>query len=63
MKVRAKVKCFAGNAIREKGEIFDYVGPENGCLEALEMKASPAGGKKPAPAEGKKPAGAEEAFE
>ena len=60
MKVRAKVKCFVGNALREKDEVFDYEGPKNGCLEALdEPKAPPTKGK--APAGGKKPS--DEAFD
>lgn len=59
MKVQAKVKCFVGNALREKGEIFDYAGPENGCLEVLEEKPVVVKGGKLPP--GKKPA--DEAFE
>lgn len=40
MQVRAKVKCFVGNVIREPGEVFNYDGPENKCLEAM-VQAAP----------------------
>jgi len=64
MKVKAKVRCFVGNAIREKGETFDYNGPENGCLEILEKPAAPPAGKPSAgKAFGAKKTSADEAFD
>ena len=35
-KVKAKVKCFIDSALREEGEIFEYCGPENECIEPIE---------------------------
>jgi len=35
MKVRAKVKCFVENCLREAGQEFEYHGPENTNLEPL----------------------------
>ena len=35
-RVKAAVKCFIGNAIREEGEVFDYDGPANGNVEPLD---------------------------
>lgn len=33
---RALVKCFVDNGIRDEGDIFNYEGPENDCLEPVE---------------------------
>ena len=49
MKVRAKVKCFVGHAVREAGEVFDYDGPNNGCLEEIKAAAAPPPSSKKAP--------------
>lgn len=38
MKVRAIVKCFVDNGIREEGEIFEYNGPKNPNLEVVDGK-------------------------
>jgi len=35
MRVRAKVKCFVGNCLREAGSEFSYEGPENSNLEPI----------------------------
>ena len=40
--VRALVKCFVDNGLREEGDVFDYDGPDNACLEPIR----PAKGKK-----------------
>lgn len=32
---RAKVKCFIDKSLREEGEVFEYCGPRNGCIESL----------------------------
>lgn len=49
MKVKSKVKCFVGNAIREPGEVFDYDGPKNACLEEIKAPAAPPPSKKAPP--------------
>lgn len=58
MKVRAKVKCFVGNTLRTEGEIFEYEGPENACLEEIGGAPKPAAVK---PAKPGKPAAAPKA--
>lgn len=30
---RAMVKCFVDNSLRNEGEVFEYNGPKNNCLE------------------------------
>lgn len=40
-KVKAKVKCFVDNTLREAGEVFEYNGPENGNLELADKKILP----------------------
>lgn len=35
-KVRALVKCYVDNGLREVDDVFEYNGPKNGCLEILE---------------------------
>lgn len=61
MKVRAKTRCFVRNCLRQEGEIFDYEGPGNGCLEAVEEEIPLVAPTKKPPA-GKKPV-ANAAFE
>lgn len=34
-RMRAKVQCFVGEGLREKGDEFDYNGPENSNLELV----------------------------
>lgn len=46
-KVRAKVKCFVDNTLREAGEVFEYNGPANGNLESADKKISPEAAPKP----------------
>ncbi len=36
MKVRVLIKCFVDNAIREEGEVFEYNGQTNDCLEPID---------------------------
>jgi hypothetical protein len=49
LKARALTRCFVANCLRQEGEVFEYEGPANACLEIL-------GGKTPAPkAAGKAP--------
>lgn len=35
---RAKVKCFVNNTLRNAGDVFEYDGKPNDCLEPLEFK-------------------------
>jgi len=35
-KVKAKVLCFIDNTLRQEGEVFDYAGPPNGCVELFD---------------------------
>lgn len=67
MQVRALTRCFVANCLRQEGEIFEYKGPGNACLEVLKEAPAPkeeapapkAVGKAPpagkAPSAGKKP--------
>ena len=31
-KVKANVKCFIDNSLREEGDVFEYNGPPNSCV-------------------------------
>lgn len=42
---RAKVKCFVDNTLRDEGDVFEYNGPDNGNLEALDAPVEDTGGK------------------
>lgn len=35
-RVKAKVLCFIDNSLRQEGEVFDYEGPPNGCVELFD---------------------------
>jgi hypothetical protein len=36
MKVRVLIKCFVENSLREEGEVFEYNGQVNDCLEPID---------------------------
>jgi hypothetical protein len=40
-KVRAITKCFIDNALREEGEVFEYNGAKNVCVESLDAVTVP----------------------
>lgn len=52
-RVRALVKCFVDNGIREVGDEFEYKGPDNPCLEFLDGEPAAEPMDEPAPAKPK----------
>jgi hypothetical protein len=36
MKVRANRVCFVDNGLRQEGDVFEYNGPPNGCVDPID---------------------------
>ena len=34
---KAVIKCFVDNTLRNEGDIFEYEGPQNDCLELVDV--------------------------
>jgi hypothetical protein len=41
MQVRANRVCFVDNGLRQEGDVFEYNGPPNKCLDALGPAKAP----------------------
>jgi hypothetical protein len=41
MQVRANRVCFVDNGLRQEGDVFEYNGPPNACLDQLKPAAPP----------------------
>lgn len=39
--VRANRVCFVDNGLRQKGDVFEYNGPPNACLDTLDAPKAP----------------------
>lgn len=40
-KVRANRVCFVDNGLRQEGDVFEYNGPHNDCLDCLDAPKAP----------------------
>ncbi len=39
MRVKATKRCFIDNVLRDEGDVFEYNGPANVCVESLDAPA------------------------